>query len=225
MILVKTMRRHGSVGTLSLLLVFTLVCLEASLAYPGSASPDVFTITDDKRITANSDGLSLSEALASLSRKIPLEVKGFVDDDKKVSFHFNNLKLKEALDQILAGYNYALVTRGQNNWLLVVFGAFDRPTQEERAISRSTQDNTPAASVAPRDSLSAVPAASTQPSPAPPSTTAAPPPAKAESAPAITQQGSPVEQNTATGQYPAVSPDFNPAAWGASSRRSGAGRR
>jgi hypothetical protein len=217
MILVKTMRRHGFVGTLSLLLVFTLVCLEASLAYPGSASPDVFTITDDKRITANSDGLSLSEALASLSRKIPLEVKGFVDEDKKVSFHFNNLKLKEALDQILAGYNYALVTRGQDNWLLVVFGAFDRPTQEERAISRSTQDNTPAASVAPVDS--------TQPSSASPSTTAAPPPAKAETAPAVPQQGSPVDQNMTSGQYPAVSPDFNPAAWGASSRRSGAGRR
>jgi hypothetical protein len=217
MILVKTMRRHAYVGTLSLLLVFVLVCLGTSLAYPGSASPDVFTITDDKRITANSDGLSLAEALASLSRKIPLEVKGFVDEDKKVSFHFNSLKLKEALDQILAGYNYALVTRGQDNWLLVVFGAFDRPTQEERAISRSTQDNTSAASVAP--------AASTQPSSASPSTTAAPPPAKAETAPAVPQQGSPVDQNMTSGQYPAVSPDFNPAAWGASSRRSGAGRR
>ena len=200
-----------------MLLVFAFVCLKASLAYPGSALPDVFTITDDKRITANSDGLSLAEALASLSRKIPLEVKGFVDEDKKVSFHFNRLKLKEALDQILAGYNYALVTRGQDNWLLVVFGAFDRPTQEERAISRSTQDNTPAASVAP--------AASTQPSSASPSTTAAPPPAKAETAPAVPQQGSPVDQNMTSGQYPAVSPDFNPAAWGASSRRPGAGRR
>ena len=200
-----------------MLLVFVLVCLGTSLAYPGSALPDVFTITDDKRITANSGGLSLAEALASLSRKIPLEVKGFVDEDKKVSFHFNRLKLKEALDQILAGYNYALVTRGQDNWLLVVFGAFDRPTQEERAISRSTQDNTPAASVAP--------AASTQPSSASPSTTAAPPPAKAETAPAVPQQGSPVDQNMTSGQYPAVSPDFNPAAWGASSRRSGAGRR
>ena len=200
-----------------MLLVFVLVCLGTSLAYPGSALPDVFTITDDKRITANSGGLSLAEALASLSRKIPLEVKGFVDEDKKVSFHFNRLKLKEALDQILAGYNYALVTRGQDNWLLVVFGAFDRPTQEERAISRSTQDNTPAASVAPADS--------TQPSSASPSTTAAPPPAKAETAPAVPQQGSPVDQNMTSGQYPAVSPDFNPAAWGASSRRSGAGRR
>jgi len=211
------MRRHAYVGTVSLLLVFVLVCLGTSLAYPGSALPDVFTITDDKRITANSDGLSLAEALASLSRKIPLEVKGFVDEDKKVSFHFNRLKLKEALDQILAGYNYALVTRGQDNWLLVVFGAFDRPTQEERAISRSTRDNTPAASVAPADS--------TQPSSASPSTTAAPPPAKAETAPAVPQQGSPVDQNMTSGQYPAVSPDFNPAAWGASSRRPGAGRR
>ena len=200
----KKGRRCGPKG-LSLPLILTFISLGLS-GYSAMAAQDIFSVTDAGRITAHMTNLPLPQALAALSRSMPLEIRGSVAGDEKLTLHFSGLTLGEALREMMAGYNYVLITpKGQGKPVLVVLGK----AEKGRGTTPPSEERT--APVPP-------PAA-----PAPTSASAPPPPmtppesagkASGRQAAATEEHVQPDSNQGGAGQNPDSEPPFNPAAWG-----------
>lgn len=186
---------------LSLSLVLTVISVGLS-GYSVMAARDVFTVTDDGRITAHMTDLPLPQALAALSRSVPLEIRGSVAVDEKLTLHFSGLTLGEALREMMAGYNYVIITpEGQDKPVLVVMGKAEKdkgttPPSEERTAPSS---------------------AATTPIPVPVPLRPMAPPLSA--GPASGGQAAAAEKHAESdsnqgGSNPDFEPPFNPAAWG-----------
>jgi hypothetical protein len=113
-----------SMGSCLLLLVLTGI---GPVGYSVAAAEDVFRVTKEMQITADITDLSLGQALAVLSQNMPLEIRGNVSGDEKLSLRFSQLTLQQALQEMMAGYNYVLIEPGaQEPLVLVIIGKAEK---------------------------------------------------------------------------------------------------
>ncbi len=107
---------------LSLPLVIALILVGLS-GYSTAAAQDIFSVTEEGRITAHMADLPLEQALAELSWRVPLEIRGSVAKEERLTLDFSRLTLGGALREMMAGYNYVLITpKEQEKPILVVLG-------------------------------------------------------------------------------------------------------
>jgi hypothetical protein len=149
------------------------------------------------QITADIADLPLGQALEALSQKIPLDIRGSVAGDERLTLHFSQLTLQQALRKMMAGYNYVLIRpEALEAPVLVILGKAEKGT-----ISVSVPgvgDTMPGPGVpapvgpplatAPLPTLTGLPsslpvAPSVQSSALPPSSSEAPPPLAVPAAP------------------------------------------
>ena len=215
-----------------LLLVLGLLCLSGLIGYPAAAEQDIVRVTKERRITANVVDLPLGKVLTALSEKLPLEIRGNVDGNERLTLHFSQRTLKEALNEMMRGYNYVLIySEEQEKSILVILGKVERRAAPVPASTPTDLPSSPPR-VPPAQPASVQPPPSV-PAPAPQGTAAPPAPAPASpsaaSAPegqaAATTQANSAAPNTpgepGVAQNPNSESDFNPAAWGGRGFRGG----
>jgi hypothetical protein len=219
-----------------LLLVLILLCF-VLIGYSAAAAQDVFRVTKEARITADIADLPLGQALEVLSQKIPLDIRGSVAGDARLTLHFSQLTLQEALQKMMAGYNYVLIRPdAEGKLVLVVLGKAQRgtgpppslpmaPSAQSAALPPSPSAAPPPLAVpAPPSYDETIPSSSSaaaMPSPPVPAPPTAPVPAvpASEVQAAATGQGnlppgSNVQGTAGATPNPDSQPEFNPAAWG-----------
>lgn len=107
-------------------LALTLICL-GLLGYSAAAAQDIFSVTKEGRITAHIADLPLGQALAALSQNVPLEIRGSVAEDERLTLHFSQLTLQEVLQEMMVSYNYVLIRpEAQGKPILVVLGKAEK---------------------------------------------------------------------------------------------------
>jgi len=197
-------------------LVFALMCLLGGIAPDASAAGNVIKITEGDRISADIVDSPLTQVLGDLSRNLRIEIKGRPDGSDRLTLRFSHLTLQEALQKIMAGYNYVVIEPGPAGGRLVItiLGKAAR-TVREATVPSPPVAGTPAAP------SPAFPAQlpTDRPGPAPPPYEGQPPIVAANPPPrADTAATAPVTATTATPPgvlpAPADQPEFNPAAWG-----------
>jgi len=84
-------------------------------------------------ITLDATNVPLGTLLQALSRRVPLEIRGGVAPDERVSVQFSRLSLKEALGKMIRNYNYVLVMpEGNEKPVLTIINPITRaPSREE----------------------------------------------------------------------------------------------
>jgi hypothetical protein len=218
-------------------LILAMICL-GLLGSSVAAAKDIFGVTKEGRITANIADLPLGQALAALSRSVPLEIRGSVVEDERLTLRFSRLTLREALQEMLAGYNYVLIRpEAQGKPVLVILGKTAKgtaavsppaaglpPSQPpQSATLQPSPLATPISSYgpAPPSYDETVPAPSSPaPAPAPPLSMVPPLPAEpAGESQAVTMQENLPPDSRVEGPPGAApnldsEPPFNPAAWG-----------
>jgi len=230
-----------------LLPAFIYVC---GVAFGGAwAGGDPIRVTEGGRISADLVDIPLNQVLADLSKKLPLHVKGGVGGGERLTLHFSDLTMEEALHKIMAGYNYVLMLsgeRGEGTVTLTVVGKVSHPRSDLSAaeatpVSPPAAPNQQPSSVRPPALVPAVlPTPTAQPVSPPPAAASSPlpdqqPPAQPPASPPPTPapdmgQLPPRESgeqpgSAATATPPGVlpppesQPEFNPAAWGGKGRR------
>ncbi len=81
------------------------------------------------QITADIADLPLGQALEALSQKIPLDIRGSVAGDERLTLHFSQLTLQQALQKMMAGYNYVLIRpEALEAPVLVILGKAEKGT-------------------------------------------------------------------------------------------------
>jgi len=81
------------------------------------------------QITADIADLPLGQALEALSQKIPLDIRGSVAGNERLTLHFSQLTLQQALEKMMAGYNYVLIRpEVQGAQVLVILGKAEKGT-------------------------------------------------------------------------------------------------
>jgi hypothetical protein len=97
----------------------------------------------------------LNEVLSILAKNIPIEIKGTVALQERVTVQFSNLTLEEALSRIMRGYNYVLVRPEESaKAVLVVINKIERAIQSEQRASggaKAPAVSVPASAAATRD--------------------------------------------------------------------------
>lgn len=200
-----------------------MICLNGGVGLvDASAAGDVIKVTEGGRISADIVDLPLTRVLADLSQKLPMEIKGSPNGNERLTLHFSHLTLQEALQKIMAGYNYVLIgpEPAGGRLTITILGKADRRVKEAAAPAPAASE-TPAAPVAPAPSPPASPGQPPmgQPVPPPVPNEGQPPIVAANPAPvADTAATAPAAATKATppGVLPAPDdqPEFNPAAWG-----------
>jgi hypothetical protein len=212
-----------------LFLVFALVCLHGGVALDASAAGNAIKVMKGGRVSADIVDLPLTQVLADLSQKLPIDIKGSLDRDKRLTLHFSQVTLQEALRQIMAGYNYVVIEPGPagGRLMMTILGKAEK-TVTEAVVPLPSAAGLPLAtgrSAAPAPAPPA-PVATTEPQPPaiqpvslPPPNEGQPPVVAANPAPNVdTAAAAPAPATTATPPgvepAPADQPPFNPAAWG-----------
>ena len=192
--------------SLPLVLIFIWLGLSS---YSSALGQDVFSVTNEGRITAHITDMPLGQALEALSRSTPLDIRGSVPEDERLTLRFSRLTLGEALREMMAGYNYVLMTpKAQEKPILLILGKVEQdkgstPPSYERTVPVPSSPATASASV-----------------PVPPPPLAPPTSAglASERQAAATQENlqpdSNPEGSAGAGSSPDSEPPFNPAAWG-----------
>ena len=119
-----------------LLFVFALICLNGGVGLvDASAAGDVIKVTEGGRISADIVDLPLTRVLADLSQKLPMEIKGSPNGNERLTLHFSHLTLQEALQKIMAGYNYVLIgpEPAGGRLTITILGKADRRVKEASA--------------------------------------------------------------------------------------------
>jgi hypothetical protein len=172
-------------------LVLTLICLGLS-GHSAAVAQDIFSVTREGWITANIADLPLGQALAALSRTVPLEIRGSVAGDERLTLHFSHLTLREALQQMMASYNWVLIRpEAHGKPILVVLGKAARGTAAAPPPTPGlppSQPTPPPRSATPQPSPSMTPPPPYGPSPPSYETTA-----PAPSLPATASTSAPVQ--------------------------------
>lgn len=90
-------------------------------------------------VTLNATNVPLNNLLQALSRRIPLEIRGGVAPDERITVQFSRLPLKEALGKMIRNYNYVLVTpEGSERSILTIINPVTRAPAREEAPSVAT---------------------------------------------------------------------------------------
>jgi hypothetical protein len=231
-----------------LLLVCALMCLPGAVALDASAAENAIKVAQGGRISADIVDFPLAQVLADLSQKLPIDIKGSPGGGVRLTLHFSNLTLQQALRKIMAGYNYVVIEPqpAGGRLMVTILGKADRTVREAATVPPvpPVQNVPPAAPGSPATGTlpapaGAPPAASTpaapppaagaqpptgQPVPPPPPSEGQPPVAVVNQAPgADTAAAASGTATTATPPgvlpAPADQPEFNPAAWGGRGRR------
>ncbi|HME42692.1 MAG TPA: hypothetical protein VKF36_06375 [Syntrophorhabdales bacterium] len=88
----------------------------------------------DRTVTLQVVDVPLNEVLSILAKNIPMEIRGAVPTQERITVNFSHLTLEEALSRIMRGYNYVLVRADDSaKPLLVVMNRIDRNIQAEPA--------------------------------------------------------------------------------------------
>ena len=195
-------------------LVLTVICL-GLLGCAVAAAQDIFSVTKEGRITANIVDVPLGQALAALSRNVPLEVKGSFAENERLSLHFSQLTLREALQEIMANYNYVLIRpEGNAKSILVVLGKVEKakatvpppaaglPSSPAKTAQPRSATLQPSPPIAPAPSGVPEPPSfgQTAPVPSSPATESAPAPVPPPPMPAPLSAGPASEGQAAAGQ-------------------------
>jgi hypothetical protein len=213
---------------------FLLLCPVLAVA---SGSIEVTT----EGITAEVSEFSLRQALGVLARKLPLEMRGNVDQEEKITLQFSKLTLRQALKRMMTGYNYVLIQAAdEERWTLLVLGKASRsPKQVSVEGPRPVNPSYPAASAQPPSStddkgeagIVSRPDGSSSGPPSSLTPTVTPLPAPSSSSTVGIKPGTDGQSEAGSGQSEAGSGQtsdsdqpFNPAAWGGRGYR-GPGRK
>ena len=218
--------------------VFVLICCLLSSATFAIASGPIRVTKNE--ITAQLREFSLSQALMVLTHRLPLEVKGSVDESQKITVDFSGLTLSEALTKMMTGYNYVLIyAPGGTEYTLFILGKASpyhaQPaTQETPPAGPSLISGAPTQAPGTTDKdlpTISQPDGSASPGPIPSVT---PAPVDVSSSGTQTQPSIPSDRNTQPGpdgqsvstpnQTGDANVPFNPAAWGGRGYR-GPGRK
>jgi hypothetical protein len=114
---------------------FAIIMLCGFLPQGGVASELQETkVRDERKVTLQVTDVPLNEVLSILAKNVPLEIRGTVPSQDRITAQFSNLSLEEALSRIMRGYNYVLVRPDESvKPLLVVMNKIQRPIQNEPA--------------------------------------------------------------------------------------------
>lgn len=201
---------------LPLPLVIALILVGPS-GYSTAAAQDIFSVTEEGRITAHMADLPLEQALAELSWRVPLEIRGSVAKEERLTLDFSRLTLGGALREMMAGYNYVLITpREQEKPILVVLGK----AESDKGIAPLPSYEPPPPSYERTVPVPSSPAAASTSTPVPPSPAMPLPSAglASERQAAATEEhlrpDSNGEGSAGVGSNLDSEPPFNPAAWG-----------
>ncbi len=89
-------------------------------------------VPGEGRVTLQVADVPLGEVLSILARSVPLEIRGPVPSDVRVTAQFSGVALEDALARMLRGYNYVLLRpEGSTRPLLIVMNKIERPVQRE----------------------------------------------------------------------------------------------
>jgi len=116
--------------------VVTLVLVMLGLVPLGSFADELqdANARSGRRVTLQVTDVPLSEVLNILAKSVPLELKGSIPSDERITAQFSNATLEEALNRIMRGYNYVLVqSEGSTKPLLVLMNRIERSAQKESA--------------------------------------------------------------------------------------------
>ena len=208
----------------SCLLLFLVVAGFGLFGNSVAAAEDVFRVTKEMHITADITGFSLGQALAVLSQNMPLEIRGSVAGDERLTLRFSQLTLQQALREMMAGYNYVLIEPGaQEPLVLVIIGKAEketislpapgvgatmpRPAEPDKAGPPSVTAPLPAPTGVPSPLPMALPGQSAA---LPPSSQEAPDPSTAAATPAYSEATAPSSSGTAAPLPPVPPPPTTP---------------
>jgi len=101
--------------------------------YSAAQESYVMKIEEGGLLTLDATNVPLNTLLQALSRRIPLEIRGGVAQDERLSVQFSKLSLKEALGKMIRNYNYVLVMpEGREKPVLTIVNQITRtPSREE----------------------------------------------------------------------------------------------
>jgi|SRR5271157_2036823 len=213
----------------SCLLLFLVVAGFGLFGNSVAAAEDVFRVTKEMHITADITGLSLGQALAVLSQNMPLEIRGSVAGDERLTLRFSQLTLQQTLQEIMAGYNYVLIEPGaQEPLVLVIIGKAEKETISLPAPGVGATMPRPAEPAGPPSVTAPLPTPTGVPSPLPmalpgqsaalpPSSQEAPDPSTAAAAPAYGEATAPSSSGTAAPLPPVPPPPTTPVPAGSGS--------
>lgn len=102
-------------------------------ASDGSELHDI-KVDNERTVSLQVVDVPLNEVLTILAKNVPMEIRGTVASQERITVQFSNLTLEEALSRIMRGYNYVLVRPDESaKALLVVMNKIDRTMQTEPA--------------------------------------------------------------------------------------------
>ena len=100
---------------------------------PGTSDagePHDTTPNSERTVTLQVVDVPLNEVLNILAKNIPMEIRGTVPSQERITVNFSHLTLEQALSRIMRGYNYVLVRADESaKPLLVVMNRIDRNAQ------------------------------------------------------------------------------------------------
>ena len=134
-------------------LVMVAVCgVISCLSYAGE--PENIKAGSEKTVTLQAVDVPLNEVLGILAKNIPMEIRGTVPSQERITVNFSHLSIEEALSRIMRGYNYVLMRADESaKPLLVVMNKINRAMQAEpvSVIPRAAGAAPPAAAMAIQD--------------------------------------------------------------------------
>jgi hypothetical protein len=102
-------------------------------ASDGSELHDI-KVNNERTVSLQVVDVPLNEVLTILAKNVPMEIRGTVASQERITVQFSKLTLEEALSRIMRGYNYVLVRPDESaKALLVVMNKIDRTIQTEPA--------------------------------------------------------------------------------------------
>jgi hypothetical protein len=117
---------------------FLLIIMLCGLLPPEGIAGELqdIKVNDERRVTLQVADVPLNEVLSILAKNVPLEIRGTVPSQERITVQFSNLTLEEALSRIMRGYNYVLVRPEESaKPLLVVMNKIERSIRNEPAFA------------------------------------------------------------------------------------------
>ena len=114
-------------------LAVVMLCEVVPGASDAGEPPDI-KVKNGRTVSLQVVDVPLNEVLNILAKNIPMEIRGAVPSQERITVNFSDLTLEEALSRIMRGYNYVLVRPDESaKALLVVMNRIDRAVQSESA--------------------------------------------------------------------------------------------
>jgi hypothetical protein len=112
-------------------LVMVVVC-GVGYALSCAGEPQDIKARSERTVTLQAVDVPLNEVLSILAKNIPMEIRGTVPSQDRITVNFSHLSLEEALSRIMKGYNYVLMRADESaKPLLVVMNKISRTIQTE----------------------------------------------------------------------------------------------